>query len=313
MFQRIGVQRRPRPGSRRRVGLTCLLLALTATLSLPLYSASSDDAGSACNLNADIELRPELLAGAPPDNDRPADVAQPEHEASAGPVTSVRSGKPEGTGDPVTPGRVLIVEQNRPTGIKHTHLSRTPLRLAAAGLLLIPLDAGLMKIIPHTSAEQRADDFTETVNKLGGREGMLATIGGLYLLGNDYDKDTAKLALAAVANATIATEGIKLLTGRERPDVSDGLLKFRGPGLDGEGRDSFPSGHTSAAFAVATVLAERHPKQKWLYYSLATAVGFARVRKSAHFPSDVLVGAAIGIQAGNNALRKGPRIFSIKL
>jgi hypothetical protein len=189
-----------------------------------------------------------------------------------------------------------------------------PGRLATAGLLLIPLDSALTDVIPRTPADGKTDGFTEAANKLGGREGLLATIGGLYLLGDDYDKDTAKLALAALVNASITTEGVKMLTGRERPDVSGGLLKFHGPTVSSGGDlKSFPSGHTAAAFAVATVLANRHPKQKWLYYGLATAVGYARIRKSAHFPSDVIVGAAIGINAGNRAVQNGPRIFSIKL
>ncbi len=205
------------------------------------------------------------------------------------------------------------IVEGRPVIVVRPDTSNTPGRLVTAGLLMIPLDNGLVKLVPRVPEEQKADGFTEAVNKFGSKEVLLASIGGLYLLGDNYDKDTAKLALAALANSAITTQEIKMLAGRERPFLSGDLLKFHGLTLHGEGRQSFPSGHTSAAFAVATVLAKRHPKQKWLYYGLAAAVGIARIRKSAHFPSDVLVGAAIGIDAGNNVLRTGPRILSIKL
>ena len=63
------------------------------------------------------------------------------------------------------------------------------------------------------------------------------------------------------------------------------------------GHGSFPSGHTIAAFSVATVISRRYPKQRWLpyvAYGLAGVVGFARVSLSSHFPSDVFAGAALG-------------------
>ena len=84
------------------------------------------------------------------------------------------------------------------------------------------------------------------------------------------------------------------------PEAGD----FTGPGLK-DGYVSFPSGHTSAAFAVGTVLAKRYPKYKWAFYGLATLVGIARMQKSAHFPSDVLVGAGLGIYAANHAIQAG--------
>jgi membrane-associated phospholipid phosphatase len=58
-------------------------------------------------------------------------------------------------------------------------------------------------------------------------------------------------------------------------------------------------------------MAKHHPKQKWIYYGLATAVGFSRVRAGQHFPSDVLAGAGLGIYAANNSLN-GTNLISIK-
>lgn len=207
---------------------------------------------------------------------------------------------------------IPVAGLSMPHDLKTKAHSKVPGRLAIAGLLMMPLDEELMHSIPRTEAGRKSDTVTEAVNTLGDGPILLATIGGLYALGSRYDRDTAKLALAALLNAGVATEVIKLLTGRERPYVSCDADVFHGATDNSNDRKSFPSGHTSTVFAVATVLANRHPEQNWLYYGLASAVGLARVRKSQHFPSDVVFGAAIGMQAGDDAICGGPSFFSIR-
>jgi membrane-associated phospholipid phosphatase len=59
----------------------------------------------------------------------------------------------------------------------------------------------------------------------------------------------------------------------------------------------FSSGHTIAAFSIATVVARRYRTRRWVpyfFYGLATLVGFSRLSLSAHFLSDVFVGGALG-------------------
>ena len=76
---------------------------------------------------------------------------------------------------------------------------------------------------------------------------------------------------------------------------------------------SFPSGHTTEAFALASVIAD-HYQESWVgyaSYSVAGLVGIARSYHGAHFASDVLAGALIGTLVGksvvahNNQLRAG--------
>jgi membrane-associated phospholipid phosphatase len=60
---------------------------------------------------------------------------------------------------------------------------------------------------------------------------------------------------------------------------------------------SFPSGHAAGIFSIATVVAERYRKYRWvpwIAYGLTGAISFSRVPILAHFPSDVFLGAALG-------------------
>lgn len=57
---------------------------------------------------------------------------------------------------------------------------------------------------------------------------------------------------------------------------------------------SFPSGHTSGAFATATALAMFFPDTIPIVYGWAAMVGVSRVTLGVHFPTDTLVGAAMG-------------------
>lgn len=88
----------------------------------------------------------------------------------------------------------------------------------------------------------------------------------------------------ALVSTWLVTNGIKGLGISERP--------FGGPG---EGKsDSFPSGHASTAFAVATVQAELHPDQAPYWYTGAALVAISRLKLKRHHVEDVLAGAALG-------------------
>jgi len=82
----------------------------------------------------------------------------------------------------------------------------------------------------------------------------------------------------------VATSLVKDTVHEWRPNRSD--------------RKSFPSGHASAAFALAGSLAEEHPKHKWLYIGLASVVGWSRVELRKHHWHDVAAGAALGYACG---------------
>jgi len=98
----------------------------------------------------------------------------------------------------------------------------------------------------------------------------------------------------AIADLTgqLISYGLKQWIGRERPSEVYPLPKplVRAP-HDG----SFPSGHATASFACATVLAFYAPRAAPRFFLLAAAIAWSRVYVGVHYPLDVLGGAVLGI------------------
>jgi membrane-associated phospholipid phosphatase len=65
--------------------------------------------------------------------------------------------------------------------------------------------------------------------------------------------------------------------------------------MNAEASYSFPSGDASLAFAMAMSLSITVPRFRWLWWTLAIIVGLERIAENAHYPSDVVAGAALGI------------------
>ena len=170
--------------------------------------------------------------------------------------------------------------------------------------------AGLVALDPHDAPYfRRTDGFAGFNRDLSGRNTALGTAIvplSFYALGlarkDPYAQRTSLLAGEAVADVEILTTVMKDIDRRLRPSEipPNGDFThtwFKEPGSVLRGRGSFPSGHTIAAFSIATVFADRYRRHRWVpwvAYGLASAVGFSRVTLQAHFPSDVFAGAALG-------------------
>jgi membrane-associated phospholipid phosphatase len=116
---------------------------------------------------------------------------------------------------------------------------------------------------------------------------------------------TALLALESYGLANIVTRASKTLIGRKRPDdwQNEGPYAFRGP-FNGR---SFPSGHATSSFAVASVIANQYRDSKWIpitAYSVAGLAGLSRIYDNKHWLTDVVAGAAIGTLVGNLVSRR---------
>lgn len=109
--------------------------------------------------------------------------------------------------------------------------------------------------------------------------------------------------VAAYAVRTAAVELLKWLTGRARPRQMDGLTVFHGPSAH---YHSFPSGHAAFAFMFATILAAYWPRWRVLWYGLATWVALSRLIADAHFLSDIIMAALVGVLSAMLILRRWP-------
>jgi len=110
-----------------------------------------------------------------------------------------------------------------------------------------------------------------------------------------HDTLTRKHALvigASVVSSIILTNIVKYSVNRTRPFESYPFIMKLSDG----GSPSFPSGHTADAFSLATAVSLAYPKWYVIVpaYTWATAVGYSRMSLGVHYPSDVLMGAAIG-------------------
>ena len=149
----------------------------------------------------------------------------------------------------------------------------------------------------HSTATQLERFGTTTV--IGPTVGTLAVVG--ILTGRKKLTDLALNTTEAILVNAVVTEGIKVVAGRTRPrdDNDFGGDEF----APFSGNLSFPSGHTSAAFAFATSLGDAidRPWPRAGLYALATGTAWARVALEAHWVSDVLAGAAVGIASAKFA------------
>jgi len=153
-----------------------------------------------------------------------------------------------------------------------------------------------------------------------GAEYSLVVLGGFYLAGatGNNDKATAVaqdgLAASLIASGII-TPTIKFITGRARPRENTGTATFHPFSTDYSSNSSFPSGHATQAFALASVIAS-HYDETWVKYSsytIASLVGVARSYHGAHFASDVLAGALIGTLVGESVVAHNKQLRSSRV
>jgi membrane-associated phospholipid phosphatase len=146
------------------------------------------------------------------------------------------------------------------------------------------------------------------------RVGKLGTIGsfaviagtGLTALATKDERlgDATVDALeASIISGGVITPLLKHLVGRTRPRAA---IQDSDSGSLFTGGQSFPSGHATQAFTVASVYAESYPDHPWVAvvgYTGATAVAVSRIFENAHYLSDVVAGAVIGTFVGVTTVR----------
>ena len=135
-------------------------------------------------------------------------------------------------------------------------------------------------------------------------------LGGTWIAAVIGDEDggrrEAGAMLEAAAFSSAAGYALKQLAERERPYTTADADAW------GEDGDAFPSLHTTAAFAIGTVLAESgNDRHRWLRrtlgYGLAVGTAYARMDHDAHWLSDTVAGAGLGIATARFVMKQRER------
>ncbi|MBV9986253.1 MAG: phosphatase PAP2 family protein [Chitinophagaceae bacterium] len=143
---------------------------------------------------------------------------------------------------------------------------------------------------------------------------------------NQKLKTTTLLATQSYLTAGAVQFVGKFLSGRQRPSYADNYTldaepSFHGPFyklIDANGNrsnSSFPSGHTTAAFAAATVYSLEYKDKKlvpWISYGVATLIGLSRITENKHWFTDVVAGAALGYLTGVQVVNNYHRYAKIR-
>jgi len=180
---------------------------------------------------------------------------------------------------------------------------------AGGTVLLMTTDEWIQKRVDRDTDQTLNGDFWDYPTEYGRVQYAnifsLATYALGLFTGNDDIRVTGRLAFTSLTTSGITVMVVRLIFGRSRPTAGRGAWDFNWFETSNE-LQSFPSGHTTVAFALSTVLAERIDTW-WArigFYGLASLTGFARIYNNQHWFSDVVVGAALGLAAGFDTLRR---------
>lgn len=211
-------------------------------------------------------------------------------------------------GDPVT-NAVRDLTRPAPVFARQSDASAAYLAggLLAAGALVYSYDGR----IRHAAGKNRTsslDGLSKQTEKIGNGGYELALLGAFAGAGrvfrNDKLTDTALLAAESFLAANAIGTALKYSAGRSRPYGENGKRSFR-PFSFRTVRTSFPSGHTTSAFSVASVLASRYDSV-WAglaVYGAASAAAIQCVYSDKHWASDVFAGAVLGTVTGRMVVR----------
>ena len=171
---------------------------------------------------------------------------------------------------------------------------------------VIPTSIGFMALVTtdRISGDEMAEfdrqlTTSRIVSHAGSVYGLGTVAGAFYLFGrrrnDDRARETGLLSAEALVNSLIVESALKGISQRARPAAGRERSEFF------DGGNSFPSGHSTQAWAVATVIANEYRDRRAVQiaaYGVATAVSVARFTGQKHYLSDVVAGSALGYVIG---------------
>ena len=175
-----------------------------------------------------------------------------------------------------------------------------PLVFVIAGFAALTIDCQLGRWCVEKHCPAWLENLFSTMEPFGNGLGV-AMIGISIFCLDPRRRWALPRVLGCAYLAGLAANGLKLLVARSRPhsfDFHGGALNTFGEWFPmfsaGSVGQSFPSGHTTTAVALAAALVWLYPRGWLLFPTLAFLVGCHRIESGAHFPSDVFWGAALG-------------------
>ena len=180
---------------------------------------------------------------------------------------------------------------------------------------IVPGSIGLMALITTdriTGDEMAEFDDQQGVSKAISHAGSAYTLGAaagtFYFLGrktnNARARETGVLSAEALVDGLLVGGALKVITQRARPADGHERSEFF------DGGSSFPSGHSTQVWAVATVIASEYHDRRSVQiaaFATATAVSVARFTEGKHYISDVIAGSALGFGIGKYVYHKRHR------
>jgi len=146
------------------------------------------------------------------------------------------------------------------------------------------------------------ETFGDVGATLGSTAAVFGVTVGLFSAGRISRGDRFRAATYDLSQAFLVnqvyTTALKLVVQRERPDESD--------------QRSFPSGHASNAFAIASVFTKHYKKLRVPLYGFATFVATSRMAANKHYFSDVVAGSCLGWVIGRSVVRRNGRPPDVK-
>ena len=187
-----------------------------------------------------------------------------------------------------------------------------PVALVLTATLVATTDHQVMSSSRLHDPSMNDHAATASNGLVGGFLSAPAIFYGMGRLRHDsHATETGILGAEAIADSIALNEVIKIVSLRERPKVDDARGRFfkTGVGFD----SSFPSNHSIIAWSSAAVIASEYngPLTRITAYGLAAGVSVSRVLGREHFPSDVLVGSALGWMIGRYVVRRHSRWMGI--
>lgn len=163
---------------------------------------------------------------------------------------------------------------------------------------LVAVDEQVLHALPNTQVSTSSNVSNALIVSEGAALGGIFFIRGLHG-GDSHAKETGIIGMEALANTFLVYVPLQLVAGRQRPNEGSGEGNFF---VNHSVNTSFPGGHTMFAFSMATVIAHEYPRWwvQLLSYGAASAITGARMTAKDHFPSDLLVGGALGYLIGSH-------------